>query len=68
MERLRQALALSAVAGVMHFFIIGVFCSDLSEVTKLVISNKMLWIQFSGFQSSFSTLNFTVEAFFIRVI
>lgn len=54
-------------AGVGHFFITGVFCSDLSEVTKLAMSNMVIWIQFCGFQSSFSTLNFTVSLF-IKVI
>lgn len=52
----------------MHGFISGVVYSDLSEVTKLVISNMVTWIQFCGFQSSFSTLSFTVEMLFLKVI
>lgn len=58
--------AVSREADVMHFFITGVFYSDLSEVMKQSINTMVIWIQSVG--SSFSTLNFTVERLFIKVI
>ena len=60
--------SVSHEAGVMHFFINRNLLFRFVEVTKLAVSHMVVWIQFCGFQSSFSTLNLTVETLFIKVI